>query len=236
MFFFNILSAMLFTAFLHKPGGFFITWSLNRTIVSRIHMSHYNTIAELTISSTSLSLRERPYCQMSITEYRAGDTLWWPRAMVRRTEAVPRSRFFSLLEWGQSTEKTASFHQEWRVRTGTMLLEFQNGLCGRDWPAGHEAMLFSLYDTYETTIPSVPAVRSASQCVLTYGWEQRGYMCLLVHAAFLAKLAWALCTQTWCLGRCIPKIILKTYRCKNRRNLGPYITTCTIGRTNLAPY
>ena len=119
--------------------------------------------------------------------------------------------------------------QEWRVRTVTMLLEFQNGLCSGDWPAGHQTSFFLFMTPMKLQFPASLVVRSASQCVLTYGCEQRGYMCLLVHSAFLSKSACFMHTNmmSW-------KIHTEDHteddRCKNRRNLGPHITTCTIGK------
>ena len=171
---------------------------------------------------------------MSITEYRAGDTLWWPRAMVRRTEAVPRSRFFSLLGLRQSTEKTGSFHSRMKGKNRDNALGISERTLRQrlaSWPRG-QFFLFMIPTKLQFPVSLV--VRSASQCVLTYGWEQRGYMCLLVHSAFLAKSACFMHTNmtSWKMHT---EDHTEDDRCKNRRNLGPYITTCTIGKNKSDP-
>lgn len=98
--------------------------------------------------------------------------------------------------------------QEWRVRTVTMLLEFQNGLCGRDWPAGHQTSFFSLWYLWNYN----------SQCLLWLDQphnvfspmdESRGDTCAFLFTLPSFQIQPALCTQTWRLGRYIPKIILQ---------------------------
>ena len=115
------------------------------------------------------------------------------------------------------------------VRTVRMLLEFQKRLCGRDWPSWSPNLFLLFMIPMTRRFPVSHVVRSASERVLTYRWDQRGYVCLLVCSVFLSKSACFMHTSmmSW-------KLHIEDHtgddRSTDGRNLGPYITTCVIGK------
>lgn len=163
--FFNIRSAMPFTHFPHRPGGFLLHAF---AIMLQFPQRRCRIRPEGTASIIRIfgSLRETHDCGTSVRNTEHGDTLPGPRATVQGNDSrlqvqishTPRRR----TKDGDDSERS---EEEEAVRT---CLELQRGVCSRDGPAGRapDGCLCFLKPP-ELRLPASDMVRSVSAPLLT---------------------------------------------------------------------